>query len=127
MRCPACNVENAPDATRCSGCQKSLARRPRRRNASESADGPVDPEAERRNAAAMRAYRMCMLALIPGLGLVLGPVALAMAGIARARGKRVAGFNHLGLSMAVMILAALITATQWAGVTLVWLGLSCKS
>ncbi len=123
MRCPACKIQNADDAARCHACGNPLSRRSKRRNSAEVIDAPTTPEAERRNAASMRAYRICLLGLIPGPGLVLGPVSIAMAIVARIRGAKVPGFAGRPLTTAVILLGALISATQWAGATLVWLGL----
>jgi hypothetical protein len=96
-----------------------------RRRASTEAPGTVDgAEVDRRNAAAVRAYWLCMLGLIPGVGLVLGPVSLVLAAVARFRGSKVPGFSHEALATAIVMLAALITATQWAGAALMLFGLS---
>jgi hypothetical protein len=122
MRCPACKVENANDATECSACGKALRQRPRRRSSAEEANAASGPEAEQRNAAALRAYRVCLAAIVPGPGLVLGPLAVVMAVIARVRGRGVEGFTDRGLTTGAIVLGTLITATQWAGVTLMVVG-----
>jgi hypothetical protein len=121
MRCPACDAQNPNDATRCSGCGKALPARARRRSADEP-DAPRDPEAERRNAAALRAYRICLYGLVPGLGLVLGPVGLVLGVVARVRGAKVPEFTAGSAAMAAVLLGALITATQWVGATLMVVG-----
>jgi hypothetical protein len=122
MRCPACKVENASDATECSACGKALRQRPRRRPSAEEAIAASSPEAEQRNAAALRAYRICLAAILPGPGLVLGPLAIIMGLIARFRGRGVEGFTNGAMTTSAIALGALITATQWAGVTLMVVG-----
>jgi hypothetical protein len=122
MRCPACQLENANDASECSACGKVLRQRPRRRPSSEETNVASSPEAEQHNAAARRAYRVCLAALVPGPGLVLGPLAIVMAMIALVRGRGVEGFTDRRLTTGAILLGTLITATQWAGVTLMVVG-----
>jgi hypothetical protein len=122
MRCPACEVQNPGDATQCTACGKSLVRRPRRRGFADDSDAPANPDAERCNAAALFAYRVCLFALFPGLGLVLGPASMLLGSLARVRGKRMPGFTGVGLTTATLLLGAVITATQWVGVTLMVVG-----
>lgn len=124
MRCPACDAQNPNDAASCSSCGKPLPRRQRRRAAANEPDAPRDPEAERRNAAALRAYRICLIGLVPGPGLVLGPVGAVLGAVARARGAKVPGFTAGSAATAAVLLGALITATQWVGVTLMVVGWS---
>jgi hypothetical protein len=126
MQCPACEHDNPKDATVCAGCGKALPRRPRRRGSAEDAESPADPEAERRNAAALRAYRLCILGLVPGIGLVLGPVAVILGILARTRGQGVSGFTAQGPATVAVFFGILITATQWAGVTLMVIGWGAK-
>jgi hypothetical protein len=124
MRCPACEAQNPNDATQCSACGKALTRRPRRRGSGDDADAPVSPEAERRNSAAAHAYRLCLWGLVPGLGLVLGPVATVLGAMARIRGDRVPGFSGKGPATVAILLGILIAASQWAGVALMVIGWS---
>src|SRR5947209_8439390 len=91
MRCPACNAENAREAARCASCAGPLAaprrKAPRRRAVAEENDTPFGAPAEGTNGAALRAYRVSVLGLVPGLGLLLGPAAVVLGGLARRRGK----------------------------------------
>jgi hypothetical protein len=119
-------VGNPEEAARCTACGKPLPRRPRRRGPAEEGDDPPSPEAARRNAAARRAYRLCLLGLVPGLGLVLGPVSVVLGAVARARGKDTPGFTEGPPAAAAVLFGALISATQWAGVTLMVLGRSAR-
>jgi hypothetical protein len=122
MRCPACEVQNPSDATQCTACGKSLTRRPRRRGSTDDPDAPPNPDVQRCNAAALFAYRVCLFALVPGLGLILGPLSCLLGVIARTRGKRTPGFTSKGLTTATLMLGGAITATQWAGVALMVAG-----
>jgi hypothetical protein len=120
MRCPGCDVQNADEATACSACGKALPKRQRRR---PSADDPeANAEAELANAAADRAYRLCLYGIVPGAGLLLGPVGMVLAIVARSRGGSVQGFTGRGIATGAILLGAMITATQWAGVTLMVIG-----
>ncbi len=118
MRCPACDAENPGDAARCAACDKRLPRRRGRRGADDEADVPPDPVAERRNGAAWFAFRVSFVGLIPGVGLVVGPLAAVLGLVARARGRGVAGFTAGAPATAAVILGVLISATQWAGAAL---------
>jgi hypothetical protein len=108
MRCPACNADNAADARRCASCRAPL---PRRRSA--AADGAA--AADR---AAVRAYRLSVWGLIPLAGLVLGPAAVVLGGLARRRGRADAAFTAHGPALAAVILGAVDTLCNWAGAAL---------
>jgi ribosomal protein L40E len=122
MRCLSCDTENPDDAKQCSKCGKSIARRPRRRSSAEEIEATLTPEGERCNAAALRAYHVCLFGLVPGLGLLLGPVSFLMGVLASLRGRRTPGFSGRGMTAATLLLSAVITATQWIGVALMLTG-----
>lgn len=124
MRCPACDAEIPDEMSRCGVCDKQLTRRSRRRNSVEESDSPSD--GERYNVVAMRAYRLCVLGLVPGLGLVLGPFAVALGALAKLRGSKASGFTASAAAMVAMLLGSLITITQWVGVTLIVLSLHAQ-
>jgi hypothetical protein len=123
MRCPACNADNADNAERCAACGEKLSRRPRRRGLATERDAPLSPETEARERAALRAYRFSLFGLIPFVGLVLGPIALVLGGLARHRGKGDPSFRERGFATAAMVLGGLVTVTNWVGVALIILGL----
>ena len=123
MRCPACKAENADEAAACGTCGAPLTRRPRRRGVAEESDTPFSPRTEASNRAALRAYRLCVLGLVPGLGLALGPLAMVLGGLARARGRTDPDFTARGPALAAVLLGGLITLTNWLGLALMGWGL----
>ena len=126
MRCPACNAENAPDAGRCALCGGALApprRKPaRRRGPAAETDSPFAPRGGP-DRAALRAYRVCLLGLIPGLGLLLGPAAVVLGALARRRGRSAPDFTGQGRATAAVALGAAIALTNWLGAALMVLAL----
>jgi hypothetical protein len=122
MRCPTCDVQNPNDAAKCSSCGQTLSRRQRRRGPTAETDAPCSPAAERCNAAALRAYRLCLIGFVPGPGLLLGPLCMLLGAMARLRGNSVPGFSGRTYSTAAFVFGALISATQWIGVTLMLIG-----
>lgn len=124
MRCPACDAENREAAATCLVCGKALIRRPRRRGPAEEDEAPSSETAERRNAAALTAYRLALVGLLPGPGLLLGPLALLLGGIARIRGNGDPDFTAQGQATAAILLGALIAVTQWLGAALITIGLA---
>ncbi len=123
MRCPACHAVNAEDADRCSSCNKAFARKPaRRRNGAEEPNTPA-AQTVASNRAALSAYRLSLIGLIPLAGLVLGPVAIALGAWAAYRGRKDPAFTARGPVIAAVILGVLDTLTNWGGVVLMALGL----
>jgi hypothetical protein len=74
------------------------------------------------NRAAQWAYRVCVLGLIPGLGLVLGPAAVVLGGWVH-RGKPDLDPTARTLAGASVLLGTLIALTNWLGLALMILGL----
>jgi hypothetical protein len=97
-------------------------RKPRRRGVSEKSDTPFSPYAEGWNRAALRAYRICIFGLIPGMGLLLGPAAVLLGALAWRSGRSDPAFTAQSPARAAMVLGALIGLTNAAGVTLMILG-----
>ena len=126
MRCPACKAENPNDVKKCTSCGEAFTPRQRRRAAADDANGASNPEAELHNAAALRAYRICLYSLIPGVGLLLGPVGLFLGVVAAIRSRGVPGYSAKGVALGAILLGTLVTATQWAGVTLMAIGWTAK-
>jgi hypothetical protein len=124
MRCPACHADNPRDAERCGACNAPLPpRRQRRRGLTAEPGTPFAARTEASNRAALRAYRVSLLGLVPFLGLVLGPAALLMGGLARRKGRADPAFTAKGPATAAVVLGGLITVTNWLGLTLAILGL----
>jgi hypothetical protein len=123
MRCPACRAENAADARRCAACGAALPRRPRRGGAAEGPDAPAPGRGEAGNRAARRAFRLVLFGLIPVAGLVLGPAAVVLGGLARRCGRADPAFTAHGPAAAAVVLGTVVTLCNWAGVVLLVLGL----
>ena len=124
MRCPACHAVNARDAERCSNCNKAFPRKPTRRRAgAEDANTPTAARTEESNRAALRAYRLSLIGLIPLAGLVFGPVAIVLGVWAGLRGRKDPAFTARGPVIAAVILGVLDALTNWGGVVLIVLGL----
>jgi hypothetical protein len=122
MQCPSCNAENAEEATRCAKCGATLSRR-RRRNAIDDTDTPFGRYIDPANRPAVRAYRVAVLSMVPGLGLLLGPVAVVLGAVAQRRGKADADFTARGPAAAAVVFGALTALTNWAGLALMALAL----
>ena len=120
MRCPACHTANAAAARRCASCAAPL---PRRRGPAPESDAPFADRAEASNRAALRAYRLVLFGLIPLAGLVLGPAAVVLGGLARRRGRADPAFTAHGPAAAAVVLGAAVTLCNWAGLVLIALGL----
>jgi hypothetical protein len=125
MNCPACQAENDTEAATCGTCGRALRAngdRSARRSSSRRRNGEAAEAAvtDSNNPAAWRAYRVSLWSLIPGLGLLLGPVATLLAW----RAVRDAG-NDLSASnraKAAILFGASSTLTQWLGITLIYFG-----
>jgi len=64
-----------------------------------------------------------MLSLIPGLGLVLGPVAFILGTVVRFRCLRDPDFNLWGPLLAAIVFGGVVTVCNWVGFTLMYLDL----
>jgi hypothetical protein len=116
VRCLACGANNKDDAPRCKMCGGKLVARPR----GEAGGEPVLGD----NPTARAAYHCSLFALIPLLGLVLGPVAVVLGVIAWRKEQRDPtpwGFLRAG---AAIFLGGLIALTSWIGIALMAFGLS---
>jgi hypothetical protein len=104
--------------------EQGSGRRPRRRIEVEESDTPFSAQAlDSRGRAAVRAYLVSLYALIPFLGLLLGPLAMALGLGAFLRGRREPDFKGGSLCKAAMLLGFLLTVTQWGGLALMISGL----
>ena len=121
MRCPACQAENPRDAARCAACSTVLPRRPARRRSSDD-ETPASP-AVPSNRPALRAYWLSLFGLIPIAGLVLGPAAVVLGALAARKARTEPTFSAHGPLLASVVIGTIDTLTNWAGVTLMALGL----
>jgi hypothetical protein len=124
MRCANCNIDNPREATKCAGCGAALSRRIKRRSTVEESDSPFGGPIEAPNRAAIWAYRLAILALIPGLGLALGPVALLWGAAAWLRARGDPEFTAQGPVRVAVLLGVLNTLMNWIGLVLVIQGLT---
>ena len=123
VRCPSCQAENDPDARRCQSCGGKLTRPRRRRGGND--DNNLNGTLGGRTTQA--AFRCVAVGLVPGLGLVFGPVAVVLALLAYRQEK--AGPPPPGRSPAlgVLAMAAGVLVTNWVGVFLMIYGLTSAS
>jgi hypothetical protein len=123
MRCPTCNADNPPKAATCEKCGGGLPRKPRKRGVAEQSDSPFGPIVDGPNRRALIAYRWSVVALIPFVGLLAGPLAVALGANAWARDRQNADFNAWGPLHASVILGVLTALTNWLGLSLIIIGL----
>jgi hypothetical protein len=98
-------------------------RRPiRRRGLAPESDTPFSDQADVRGRAAVRAYRMSVYGLIPGFGLLLGPIAVVLGLYVRWSGRGDPSFRGQSLANAAILLGGLLTVTTWLGLALMILG-----
>ncbi len=130
MDCPACHTENASEAVACAACGRSLqpnasgvsVDRPARRSSSRRRNGDAGEAAatDSNNPVAWRAYRVALWSIVPGFGLLLGPVAMVFGGLAvRGAGDDLSASNR---AKAAILFGAGSTLTQWLGVALMYYG-----
>jgi hypothetical protein len=101
-----------------------VTRKPRRSRVAEVSDTPFSDQAsDTRGALAVWAYRLSLCGLLPGVGLLLGPVALVLGLIAALSSWRKLGFKSGSLCIAAIVLGLLTTLTQWWGLSLMIRGL----
>jgi hypothetical protein len=123
MRCPTCNSDNPAKAVTCEKCGVGLPRKPRKRGVAEHSDSPFGRIGEGPNRRALIAYRWAVVALIPFVGLLAGPLSFALGANAWARDRHNADFNAWGPLHASMLLGVLTAITNWLGLCLLVLGL----
>jgi hypothetical protein len=124
MRCPSCNAENERDSGPCIGCGTPLPRRSRRvRTAPDDYSTPFSGPFEPANLPALRAYWVALLAMVPLVGLLLGPTALLLWARARRKCRRDPQFTAHAPLLASFLLGVAVTVTNWLGVMLMYLGL----
>jgi hypothetical protein len=136
MLCPVCQADNKEEDTSCTLCgtkmrtageqngqQKRNSSQSIRRSRRKDAPGQVSEETEARNLLALRAYRISLFALIPGLALVLGPTAFVLGCLARQKCLRDPDFTLWGPLRASIAFGAAATVFNLVGFTLMYLGL----
>src|SRR5262249_4149558 len=123
MRCKVCKTDNPDTAERCGTCGMGFSKRARKRSLPDEIESPFARTVEGPNRRAIRAYRVAVLSLIPFAGAVLGPLALGMSLRAWLKSRKNPEFSARGMLAAGSVLATLTTATNWAGIALMAIGL----
>lgn len=125
MQCSACQAETQNGDSLCPACAAKLKPRSPKpaRNRRRDPQGPVSPETEARHRAARKAFRVGVAGLVPGLGLVLGPLAVVLGGLVRRQAIRDPQFSLWGPAYAAIGLGGVVTVCNWVGFTLMFLGL----
>jgi hypothetical protein len=127
MRCPSCTADNPDAATKCAACGGPLkasrgGSRVRGHVLPEAAEDPWGRLGEGSNRPARLAYHLAVIGLVPGLGLVLGPAALALGVYAGRRGRGDPAFNSVPFVRTAVGLGLAEGLTNWAGLVLMILG-----
>ncbi len=128
MDCPACHAANTVEAVACAACGSALAspkkpsRSARRPNGRRRADDLSEIALDSKHPTAWHAYRLALWSLLPGFGLVLGPLGIyygwrAARGVGDDRSAR-------NRAKASVLLSAGATLTQWLGLALMIYGWS---
>jgi hypothetical protein len=122
MRCPACDTDNPAAATACQSCGGALPtrRRPRRGDSRDVIDSPRAQEYERR---AKGVFNLCLVSLVPFLGLVLGPVGALRGWRLLKQGRSDPAFTVERAAYAAVLLGSLTGVANWLGLGLMALGL----
>ncbi len=126
MQCRVCQKETQEGASSCPNCGTPLNSKPPNRparNRRRDPQAPVSPETEARHRFARTAYRVAILGLIPGLGLILGPIAVVLGIVARRRALKDPEFTLWGPVFGAIIGGSIIALCNGVGVTLMVLGL----
>lgn len=129
MDCPSCHAENPSSALACSACGNSLngqaTNPPLKRTGRRTGARRRNPDAseaavsDSKNPAAWLAYRVSIWSIVPGLGLVLGLIAMILGYRAvRSVGEDLSAINR---ARAAIVIGAGSAVTQWLGVALIYL------
>lgn len=121
MDCPSCHAKNVAESAICASCGGSLRpSAPRRRSGSRrrNAEGSEAAALDSNNPTAWRAYRVALWSIVPGFGLLLGPLAMLLGWRAvRGVGDDPSARNR---AKAAVLFGAGSALTQWLGVALMY-------
>lgn len=121
MRCTTCQTDNPDGLTACTACSAPLrtsVRKSRRRSETQAA-APDNPRVQAYNRQVQHLYLLSVIALVPFLGVLLGPVAVALTWRLLRRGQGDPDFTAARGARWVRNLALATTATNWIGTALV--------
>jgi hypothetical protein len=129
IQCPVCKTDNESARTTCVRCQTALPIPPaapvRKRRSRKGADKQSDaasPQAAAYNREVQRVYRLCLIGVLPILGLFLGPLSAVIAARIRHRGKGDPAFTLHTPVRVVLIVGLLSGIANWVGLALMILG-----
>lgn len=103
--------------------KKEPERKPRKREAKNAWHVPYLEQASQHAPLAARAYTWSIYSMIPGVGLLLGPLAVFLGYLALRRSRTLEGFRCKALCVSAMLLGSLVALTQWGGLALMIRGL----
>lgn len=107
------------------GKEGNSGKRPKRRGGVGESDTPFSPQAiEVHGPDAVRAFRCSVYGLIPGVGLLLGPLALLLGFWACMKHRKTPERKGVSMAKAAMWLGFFLGLTQWMGLTLMILALA---
>ena len=126
MRCSACQAEIPDDSTQCPICEGIQSKAPTPRKARRRSVGATEVDLERTaayNRQVKRIVLLTLVAIIPGFGLVLGPIVVVLIALVLRRGKGDPTFTAARGARVTLVIAAVTTACNWIGLGLIALSL----
>jgi hypothetical protein len=122
MLCPTCQTDNPPTATSCSSCQAALTpRRPRRRNG--EANEHDSPRTEEYNRQIRGIFHVCLVSMIPFLGLLLGPIGAIRAWLLLRQARDDPAFEARRATYVTILFGVITGVSNWLGLTFIVAGL----
>ena len=122
MRCSACQAEIPDDSTQCPICEGIQSKAPTSRKARRRSESATEEDLARTadyNRQVKRIVLVTLVAIIPGFGLVLGPVVVVLIALVLHRGKGDPSFTAAKGARVTLVIAALTTACNWIGLGLI--------
>ena len=113
MQCPSCGAENGAGAPLCGSCGARLPRRRRDNNVASAA--AINPWIQSSNRLATAAYHCSLWAMIPFVGLILGPIAVVLGLLGRRSERQQPTEGGATLANAALVLGGATLTTNWAG------------
>ena len=126
MRCSACQAEIPDESAQCPVCGGIQSQATAPRKARRRSESVVEADLARAAAYNHRVKRIVLLtlvAIIPGLGLVLAPVVIVLISLVLRRGKGDPMFTAARGARITLVVAILTTACNWIGLGLIAMSL----
>jgi hypothetical protein len=122
MRCPACATDNPAEAPTCSQCGEKLTKASRRRSPAYNDKYSLLTSRVPANRTAVIAYRCAAYGLLPGIGLLLGPLAILFGIVGYRRFKAAPASRGASHSVAAIVLGSMELLSNGAGFIFLWIG-----